>query len=217
MDAEVLGRSRLINLIFRPAGRIMESRLRAYLFDPVKTLQGADIRPGQSVLEVGSGTGFFTLPAAEMLGAEGCLIAMEPLADYAKRITEKLQAAGLDNVRVVQRDALSTGLDDESMDRVLLFGVLPFPSLPLGRLLPEMHRVLKPDGTMAVWLFPIAGLVPGAILRSGLFTFRHKRNGVYCYRPRRGEAHRQTATVAASAHAQDDQAFIDAVSDLDEG
>jgi hypothetical protein len=46
------------------------------------------------------------------------------------------------------------------MDMALLFGVIPFLSLPLNRLLPEMHRVLKPEGTLAVWLFPVSGLVP---------------------------------------------------------
>jgi len=34
-------------------------------------------------------------------------------------------------------------LETASVDLVLLFGVVPFPTLPLDRLLPEMHRVLK--------------------------------------------------------------------------
>jgi ubiquinone/menaquinone biosynthesis C-methylase UbiE len=60
---------------------------------------------------------------------------------------------------VEKRDALYTGLDAESIDKVLLFGVIPFPSQPLNRLLPEMHRVLKPEGSLAVWLFPVSGWV----------------------------------------------------------
>lgn len=182
MKTEELGNSRLLNLVFKPAGWAMESRLRRLLHDPVKILHGADIAPDQTVLEVGSGTGFFTLPAAELIGPRGRLIAMEPLAGYAERLREKVAMAGLRNVDVVRRDALDTGLDDASMDRALLFGVLPFPSLPLDRLLPEMHRVLKPDGVMAVWQFPIAGWVPGAIRRSGLFNEQSKRNRVCAYR-----------------------------------
>ena len=184
MKAEELGNSRILNLIFKPGGWAMESRLRRLLHDPAKTLRGADIAPGQTVREVGSGTGFFTLPAAEAIGPQGRLIAMEPLVGYVVRLTEKIEAAGLHNVEVVQRDALRTGLDDARMDRVLLFGVLPFPSLPLDRLLPEMHRVLKPDGLLAVWQFPAAGWVPASIRRSGLFSSQRKRNGVYTYRRR---------------------------------
>jgi len=95
---------------------------------------------------------------------------------------KKIQAAGLENVRVVKRDALDTRLDAASIDKVLLFGVIPFPSLPLKRLLPEMHRILKTEGTLAVWLFPFSGWVPKWILQSGLFTYVSKRNGVYNYR-----------------------------------
>ena len=77
---------------------------------------------------------------------------------------------------MVKCDALDTGLDAASIDKVLLFGVLPFPFLPLNRLLPEMHRVIKPEGSLAVWLFPVSGWVPKSILESGLFTYVSKRN-----------------------------------------
>ncbi len=182
MDAEAIGNSKILNLLFKPSGIIMGSRFRKWLQNPVKTLQGADIQPGQTVLEVGCGTGFFTIPAAELIGDQGCLVAMDALSDYTKRVSKKVQAAGLENVRVVKRDALDTGLDAASIDTVLLFGVIPFPSLPLNRLLPEMHRVIKPEGTLAVWLFPVSGWVPKSILQSGLFTYVSKRNGVYNYR-----------------------------------
>ena len=161
---------------------MMESRLRRWLMNPRKTLRGADIRPGQTVLEVGCGTGFFTIPAAEMIGQQGHLVAMDPLLDYTKRVSEKVHSAGLKNVTVVKRDALNTELDTATIDKALLFGVLPWPSLPLSRLLPEMHRVIKPGGSLAVWLFPVSGWVPKSILQSGLFTYVSKQNGVYNYK-----------------------------------
>jgi demethylmenaquinone methyltransferase/2-methoxy-6-polyprenyl-1,4-benzoquinol methylase len=188
VDTENLGKSKFLNLLFKPPGSAMESRFRRFLHDPVKILHGADIRPGQVVLEVGSGTGFFTMDAARIIGDQGRLIAMDPLTTYVERLNKKVNTAGLRNVQVVRRDALDTGLDDTSIDRALLFGVLPFPSLPLNRLLPEMHRVLKPNGNLAVWMFPIAGWVPSSIRLSALFTFTHKRNGVYNYRRSQNES-----------------------------
>lgn len=182
MNADELGKSRFLNLLFKPAGMMMESRLRKWLMNPVKTLEGAGIGPGQTVLEVGCGTGFFTIPAARLIGDQGHLVAMDALADYTKRVSQKVQAEHLTNVRVVHRDALETGLDAASIDTALLFGVLPFPYLPLSRLLPEMHRILKSEGRMAVWMFPVAGWVPKSILESGLFAFISKQNGVYNYR-----------------------------------
>jgi len=181
METENLGKSRFLNFLFKLGGVAMESRLRHWLFDPRKTLRGADLGPGQTVLEVGCGTGFFTLPAAEIIGETGYLIAMDPLSDFVHRVKKKVRDAGLKNVEVVRRDALQTGLQAASVDVVLLFGVVPFPTLPLDRLLPEMHRVLKAEGTLAVWLFPSTAGVPTSILRSGLFTDLGKKNGVYRY------------------------------------
>jgi len=182
MKMEDLGNSKILNLLSRPAGLIMGSRARQWLLDPLKTLRGADIQPGQTVLEVGCGTGFFTVKAAQLVGDQGCLVALDVLSEFIEQVSEKVQAANLKNVRIVKRNALDTGLDAKSIDKALLFGVIPYPSLPLNRLLPEMHRILKPEGSLAVWLFPFPVWVTKAILRSGLFTFTNKRNGVYNYR-----------------------------------
>ena len=89
MNTEDLGNSKILNLLFKPAGVMMESRLRRWLMSPVKTLRGAGIEPGQTVLEVGCGTGFFTIPAAELIGDQGCLVAMDALSDYTKRVSKK--------------------------------------------------------------------------------------------------------------------------------
>ncbi len=86
LNTENLGNSKILNLLFKPAGILMGSRLRRWLMNPVKTLQSAEIQPGQAVLEVGCGTGFFTIPAAQMIGDEGCLIAMDALADYTNQV-----------------------------------------------------------------------------------------------------------------------------------
>ena len=181
MKTEDLGYSKILNLLFKPAGFLMSSLPRKWIFNPLKTLRGADVRPGQTILEVGCGTGFFTIPAAQLIGDKGCLIAMDVLSDYIEQVLKKVQAANLKNVRVVKRDALYTGLDAESIDKVLLFGVIPFPSLPLNRLLPEMHRVLKPEGSLAVWFFPVSGWMPKSILQSRLFNYINKRNFVFNY------------------------------------
>ena len=182
MNVEDLGNSKILNILFKPAGLIMGSRARKWFLDPLKTLRGADIQPGQTVLEVGCGTGFFTVKAAQLVGDQGCLIALDVMSDFIEQVSKKVQAANLKNVRIIKRNALDTGLDAESIDKALLFGVVPYPSLPLNRLLPEMHRILKSQGSLAVWLFPFPFWVPKSILRSGLFAYTSKQNGVYNYK-----------------------------------
>ena len=57
MNTEKLGKSKIINLIFKPAGKLMGSKARMWLMDPFKTIQTANVQPAQSILEVGCGTG----------------------------------------------------------------------------------------------------------------------------------------------------------------
>ena len=76
---EALRDSRILNRLFRAAGTSMESRLRHRLHDPFKILQDAGVRAGDRVLEVGCGTGFFTVPAARVIGEQGLLVAMDAL------------------------------------------------------------------------------------------------------------------------------------------
>ena len=154
----------------------------AVAYEPSQNTQRCRYTAGPARCRGGVRYGIFTIPAARLIGNQGHLVAMDALADYTKRVTEKVVAAGLQNVTVVKRDALETGLDTATIDKALLFGVLPWPALPLNRLLPEMHRVIKPEGSMAVWQFPITGWVPKSILQSGLFTYLNKQNGVYSYR-----------------------------------
>lgn len=179
MNTETFDNTKIGQIFIRIMAAIMESRFRYRFFGPTRILQGADIQPGQTVLEVGCGTGFFTLPAARLLGEQGSLVAMDILPMSVEAVTKRVQTANLKNVRVVQGDALNTQLAAESLDAVLIFGVIPAPMLPMEQLLAEMKRILKPGGTMAVWP---PSWVHQTIVQSGLFTFSSKRNSVSNYK-----------------------------------
>jgi ubiquinone/menaquinone biosynthesis C-methylase UbiE len=181
MDTKNLTRSKFGKLILKILAAGMESRFRYRFFPPLNILNGADIVPGQSVLELGCGTGYFTVPTAHLLGEQGSLTAMDVLQESVDHVSGKVQEANLKNVRVIRGNAMDTGLDAGSFHTVLLFGVIPAPMIPLNRLLPEIHRVLKAEGNLAVWPH-IPGWLPGAILKTGLFTFTSKRNGVTNFR-----------------------------------
>lgn len=179
MNTEALAHTKIGQVFIRIMAAIMESRLRYRFFSPTQVLRGTEIQPGQTVLEVGCGTGFFTLPVAHLLGEQGKLVAMDMLSMSIEVVARKVQRDDLKNVQVIQGDALNTQLDDESLDVILIFGVIPAPRMPMDCLLAEMHRVLKIGGIMAVW--PSIG-THQSIVRSRLFTFSSKRNGVSNYK-----------------------------------
>lgn len=179
MKSQTIAKSPVGKLFVRMLGMAMESRFRHRFFGPAIILKGTDNLAGLAVLEVGCGTGFFTVPAARLIGDRGRLVAIDVVTESVELVSRKVQVAGLKNVSVIRADALCTGLDSGSFDAVLLFGVIPSPMLPLNLLLPEMRRVLKPGGTLAVWPPVPIGWVPRSVSQSGLFKFSSKRNSVY--------------------------------------
>jgi len=176
-----VGDSAAARFLFRLMALVMESRLRHRFFDPVRSLKGAGIRSGQKVLEVGCGTGYFTIPAAELVGDSGRVYAMDPNPLAIEQVSRKMRDEGLSNIRPIMADATESGLVSSSIDLVLLFGVIPSPTLPLDRLLPEMHRLLRSEGSLAVWTL-CPWWLPASLTKSGLFVYVGKENGVHNFR-----------------------------------
>jgi ubiquinone/menaquinone biosynthesis C-methylase UbiE len=117
--------------------------------DPYKALAAAGVEPGLKVLELGCGPGFFTVPAAEMVGERGSVTALDinPLA--VERVRQKIEEAGVANAEVIRADAAETHLPDQSVDLVLLFGFAR-PIGDMGSIWAEVHRVLRPGGGLSV-------------------------------------------------------------------
>jgi demethylmenaquinone methyltransferase/2-methoxy-6-polyprenyl-1,4-benzoquinol methylase len=169
------------HFLFSLIAPVMESRLRRKLFGPVRILKRAGIRSGQDVLEVGCGTGFFTMPAAKLVGDEGHVHAIDSHPRAIEKVARKIREAALANVRLIKADAIETGLTSDCIDLVLLLGVIPSPTLPLCRLLPEMHRVLRPEGALAVWT-ACPWWSPASLTEKGLFVHGAREDGVHIFR-----------------------------------
>jgi ubiquinone/menaquinone biosynthesis C-methylase UbiE len=173
--------SRMTHLLFKLIAPVMESPLRYRFFNPVKCLKAGGIQTGQAVLEVGCGTGFFTIPAAGLVGIEGCVYAVDPHSLAIEQVAKKIQSAGLTNVSLIKCDATRCGLASGLIDLVLLYGVIPSPTLPLELLLPEMHRLLKSKGRLAVWT-ALPWWSPAVLTKNRLFAYIGKEKGVHTFR-----------------------------------
>ena len=160
---------------FRCMALIHDNPLRRIFDNPVKTLEAAGIQAGQQVLEVGCGPGYFTIAVAKLVGDNGFIHAID-LHPLAIKMTEKkLQKSGLTNVKLRIADAAKTGLPNDSIDLVFMFGVIH--ALPLGLVLPELHRVLRPGGALAVQTF--SGRSLERVTNRELFTFAGKVGRIF--------------------------------------
>ena len=139
-------------LAFAIMSAIHDNPLRRWLSNPLKWLQAAGLKPGHTALEVGCGPGFFTIPAAKLVGDQGRVVALDihPLA--VRRVRQKARRAGLANVLPIHAEASSTGLRDGVVHVAFLFGIVHRADSYLGEVIREMWRVLRGGGVLAVEL-----------------------------------------------------------------
>jgi ubiquinone/menaquinone biosynthesis C-methylase UbiE len=117
--------------------------------DPCEPLRAAGLSPGQRVLEVGCGPGFFTVPAAEMVGQSGSITSLDVSPTAVAHVQQKVAAAGATNVEVVLANATDTGLPAEQFDLIFVFGLGHVVGDPAD-MWAELHRLLKPGGTLSI-------------------------------------------------------------------
>jgi ubiquinone/menaquinone biosynthesis C-methylase UbiE len=116
--------------------------------NPYKLLNGAGLKKGQKVVEVGCGPGFFTIPAAGIVGDEGHIYAIDIHPRAVDRVKRKIQKAALKNVTPLCVNASNTGLPSGSIDFAFLFGLRSIVG-GFESMIFEIHRVLKPGGILS--------------------------------------------------------------------
>lgn len=100
------------------------------------------------IVDFGSGYGSFTIPAAEMVS--GTVYAIDIEEELVESLNEKIKVFGARNVNVSHMDLVSegSGLDDGSVDYVMLFNILH--GNQSGKLLSEAYRILRTGGRIGV-------------------------------------------------------------------
>jgi ubiquinone/menaquinone biosynthesis C-methylase UbiE len=105
--------------------------------------------PGERILEIGPGTGYYTLDIAEWVRAEGRVEIFDLQQEFLDHVGGRAAERGLGNVVPTQGDATALPYEEDSVDAVVLTAVLGEIPDPVAAL-REVNRVLKPGGRLVV-------------------------------------------------------------------
>jgi SAM-dependent methyltransferase len=126
-----------------------------------------ELKPGETVLDLGSGGGIDVLLSAKRVGPTGKAYGLDMTDDMLALARENQRQAGVTNVEFLKGEIESIPLPDNSVDVVISNCVINL-SADKDRVLNEAFRVLRPGGRFAVSDVVVRGQVPDAVRQSML-------------------------------------------------
>lgn len=119
--------------------------------NPAEVVAQSGLMQGQVVADLGCGNGFYVLPAAQMVGPSGSIIAVDVMEQKLAATISIANQFGYKNVRVVRADLSKPLLDLEpnSCDMVIVGNILHEIS-QFDQLIQNIYRVLKSPGRVVI-------------------------------------------------------------------
>ena len=155
-------------------------KIRDLFTAPVRFLEEARITPGARVLDYGCGPGSYSIAAAELVGDDGEVLALDIYSRAVETVQRKAAGRGLSNVETICA-ADPTALEAESFDLVLLYDTFHMLGDQRG-VLEGVHRALKPHGLLSFSDHHMKEAeIVQRVTQDGLFSLLEKGKHTYCF------------------------------------
>lgn len=140
--------SRIFGSGVEDAIRKLESPDRRRRHDPEFVFKRAGLSSGMRVADLGCGTGFWAIPAAQMVGEKGFVYAIDRVPDVLEVLRTKVDQSRISNIKVMQGDLESPiDIPSETIDFVCIACVLHHVR---SKVLPEISRIMNKAGRLCI-------------------------------------------------------------------
>lgn len=122
-------------------------------------------QPGERVLDIATGTGFVSIPAARLVGVSGSVVGVDISSGMLKQAADAVTTEGLSNIELVQVDAETIDYPASSFDLITCCNALPYMT-DVPSALHRWHTLLRPGGRFIFNCWAQDSYATGRLLRS---------------------------------------------------
>ena len=154
-------------------GHVHHGKTTRNILNPGRVLTASGLKSGDTLLDAGSGDGFISFAASQLVGENGIVYALDAYPESVANIKEEAEKEGVNNLETIFADLTDEiPLDDNSVDVCVMANVLHgfVENNEVEEVMKVISRVVRSEGVFAVVEFKKLTGPPGPPLEVKLST-----------------------------------------------